>query len=666
MLGGKKESTETVKSENAMEMQVQKRDGDRDIDAGRGQSQEQRDRNSETTLAAAQPGTRRSAATCVCRPSAHLLEVAGVDVGGGVDGGLLDGARRDKAVEDGDGAGLVVGARGAGTAEGLLADDGAGALVVVVHHARGVAQQVACADERVAVGREDGAGEGVLGGGVDELARLLKLLVGVGVDGDDGAEDLVDHGDRLGVLGLDHGGLDVPSLGVVALATAEHLAALLLGGLDEAHDLLKRVLGDDGAHEVLELVHGADRDLGDLVEQLLLELALPHGLGHVQARERRALLALVLEGGADGLGDGGVDVGRLVDHVEVLAAGLADEARVAAVLVEVVADLLPELAEDVGGAGEVEAGELAVVDGGADDLLGGAGDELDDAVRETGLAEDLVGDVVRVDRHGRGLPDDDVADHGGRADEVTGGDGEEVEGRDGEHKALERAVLGAVPGVGRALGRLGRVQLLDVLCAEAEEVADLCGGVDLGLPHVLALAEHGSGEHLVSVLGRDEVGCLEEDGGAVVPGHGDDGRKGAGTGNGKAQGMMVGGERCRSGDLLAIYGDWRKGEGQTGGLRLRSRGGAVLEIRSWRAGSSDQRGLGRAHGTCTAQLSPSRRQSANFLRAWGSVGNSSDVSQRPGKEAALLSAQSDYSSFIAPVSCLRVTMAEGSSSILGF
>lgn len=44
MLGGKKESTETVKSENAMEMQMQKRDGDRDIDAGRGQSQEQRDR----------------------------------------------------------------------------------------------------------------------------------------------------------------------------------------------------------------------------------------------------------------------------------------------------------------------------------------------------------------------------------------------------------------------------------------------------------------------------------------------------------------------------------------------------------------------------------------------------------------------------------------------
>jgi hypothetical protein len=53
---------------------------------------------------------------------------------------------------------------------------------------------------------------------------------------------------------------------------------------------------------------------------------------------------------------------------------------------------------------------------------------------------------------------------------------------------------------------------------EAKEVSQLSGGVDLGLPSVLALAEHGSGHDVVSVLGGDEVGSLEEDGSSVVEG----------------------------------------------------------------------------------------------------------------------------------------------------
>lgn len=52
-----------------------------------------------------------------------LHEVGGVLELGGVHKVLLDGARRDEAVEDGDGARLVVGSRCASTAEGLDVSD---------------------------------------------------------------------------------------------------------------------------------------------------------------------------------------------------------------------------------------------------------------------------------------------------------------------------------------------------------------------------------------------------------------------------------------------------------------------------------------------------------------------------------------------------------------
>lgn len=460
-----------------------------------------------------------STSFCVRPRTKSLLEVAGVDVGGRVDGGLLDSTGRNESVEDGDGTGLVVGTRGTSTTEGLLANDGTSALVVKVHHTRSVAEQVAGTDESVSVSREDGTGKSVLGGGVDELASLLELFVGVSVDGDDGTEDLVDHGNRLGVLGLDNGGLNVPTLRVVTLTTAKDLTAFLLGSLDETHDLLERVLGDDGTHEVLELLDRTNRDGSDLVKQLLLELTLPHGLGNIEARESRALLTLVLESGTDGLGDGSVNVGRLVNHVEILTTGLTDDTGVASVLVKVVTNLLPEVTEDVGRASEVKTGKLAVVDGSTDDLLSGTGNELDDTSGETSLEQDLVSDVVGVDRHGRRLPNNDVTSHSGSADKVTSGDGKEVKGRDSKHEALERTVLGSVPGVGRALRGLRRVELLDVLGAEAVEIAKLGSSVNLGLPDVLTLTKHGSSENLVAVLVGNEVSCLEEDGSTVVPGH---------------------------------------------------------------------------------------------------------------------------------------------------
>jgi hypothetical protein len=48
--------------------------------------------------------------------------------------------------------------------------------------------------------------------------------------------------------------------------------------------------------------------------------------------------------------------------------------------------------------------------------------------------------------------------------------------------------------------RLLRVQLLCILDVESEEVDQLGGGIDLGLPGILALAQHGGRHDMVAVL----------------------------------------------------------------------------------------------------------------------------------------------------------------------
>lgn len=64
-------------------------------------------------------------------------------------------------------------------------------------------------------------------------------------------------------------------------------------------------------------------------------------------------------------------------------------------------------------------------------------------------------------------------------------------------------------------GLLG-VELLGILHAEAEEVTQLCSGVNLSLPCILALAVHSQGHNIVSVLGGDQIGGLEKNAGAFA------------------------------------------------------------------------------------------------------------------------------------------------------
>ena len=119
-----------------------------------------------------------------------------------------------------------------------------------------------------------------------------------------------------------------------------------------------------------------------------------------------------------------VGVGARVGQDEVLAAGLADDARVVPVARQVLADLAPQPLEDRGGAGEVQPRELRVAQRHVGHLAAVAGDQVDDAGRHPGLLEQLHGqlrgELLRV----RGLPHDGVAHQRRRGRQVAGDRGE--------------------------------------------------------------------------------------------------------------------------------------------------------------------------------------------------------------------------------------------------
>src|SRR5581483_1573151 len=84
---------------------------------------------------------------------------------------LLQGPRRHPADQVPPRAGLVIRPGSARPAERLLADDRAGRLVVHVEVAGGVLELVLGELDRGAVAGEDGAGQSIRRGAVDELER---------------------------------------------------------------------------------------------------------------------------------------------------------------------------------------------------------------------------------------------------------------------------------------------------------------------------------------------------------------------------------------------------------------------------------------------------------------------------------------------------------------
>ncbi|KAL2288242.1 hypothetical protein FJTKL_04315 [Diaporthe vaccinii] len=435
---------------------------------------------------------------------------------------LLQSPHVHKSAHDRRASCLVVGARCPRATKRLLSDHCTRALAVDVEVTSRVPERVLRNPHRRPIRREYRAGESVLRCGIDQLAGLDEAsgcAVVVHVSRQDGAEELCLEVRVCRIRRAVDGRLHEVALGAVERAAGDQLElVVLLRRLDRARELVERRSVDDWADEVLGLPRHANLQLLRLLDQLLLELG-PHALGHVDARGRAAFLALELECTAHCLDGSVVNVRRGVDDVEVLAASLAHNARVAHVasLGNALANLAVQLAEHGSAARVVESGELLVAQHDLGDLLRLTWDELDHVLGQACLDEDLVEEPVGSDGVVGRLPHNHVSKQGRETRQVAG-DGSEVERGDSVHEALERSVFQPVPhACGVVLGLLS-IQLLGVLDVESQEVAQLCGGVDLGLPCVLALAEHGGRHDLVSVLGGDQICGLQKDGGPVGEG----------------------------------------------------------------------------------------------------------------------------------------------------
>jgi hypothetical protein len=116
----------------------------------------------------------------------------------------------------------------------------------------------------------------------------------------------------------------------------------------------------------------------------------------------------------------------------------------------------------------------------------------------------------------RRFPHDGVAHQRRRARQV-GGDGSEIEGRHRIDKTFERPVVDLVPHAG-GRDRLFRLQAQHEFDVEAEEVHEFRRRIDLGLVDRLGLAEHGRGVERRPPGARGEVGGLEENRRAFLPG----------------------------------------------------------------------------------------------------------------------------------------------------
>ena len=313
---------------------------------------------------------------------------------------------------------------------------------------------------------------------------------------------------------LQDGGLDEEALAVVGRTAGQHRQGRVGGS--PAHEGGEPVEGtpvDDGPAEVRQVGDVAVGEGTDPVGKGVAQARLPERARHIGPRRRAALLPLVLESSSyEGDLEGG-DVSRRVGEDEVLTAGLTHQAGVGPVAADVGSDLPPQVLEGRGRAGEVDAGEVGVLqrDG---RRRAEAGDQVDDSGWHAGRLEQahrVVGGELLGRRR---LPDDGVA-HERRGQWQVARDGGEVERRDGEHEALERAVVHPVPHAvtGHRLLREDPPPETDV---EAQEVDQLAGTVDLSLEDGLALAEHRRAVEGVAPRPGEQVGGLEHHGGPVV------------------------------------------------------------------------------------------------------------------------------------------------------
>lgn len=451
---------------------------------------------------------------------------------------LLDHSGAGEAAQHVGTTGLVVGTTSTGTTEGLLSDQSGCGLAVDVEVASGVAESILSFTDHTAILGKDRTGEG-------EAATLLvgllqdraPLSIRVDVNGQNRPEDLLVEQAVVEGVGLVDCGVNVEANGVIVGTTSQQgERGILVAGIDDRLDLVEGLAVDNRAHEGLKvLVGAADGDVLDTRLEGRQEL-LGAALGEVNTGGGRALLALVLESTTDGVVDGAGNIRGVVDEMEVLAAGLADHTRELAVglVGDALANLAVDATENVGRSDEVQASKVAVREGHAGDLFGITRHKLHNIRRQASLEQNLVNEGARVDAGWRGLPHDDVT-HQSRSGDQAATQGSEIEGRDRVHESLEGAVFHATIGVSQGLslrcagqyipphaisvpGGLLSHQFRREVAVLTEEVCQLGRGVDLTLPDILSLTQHGRRNQLIPVFARGQLGGLHEDSSAIDEG----------------------------------------------------------------------------------------------------------------------------------------------------
>ena len=182
------------------------------------------------------------------------------------------------------------------------------------------------------------------------------------------------------------GSTNQPVSGAHGAPGEDAVSGQFLGRVDGGLQAPQRALVDDRAQERLVPGRVADHEPADGVGERALQV-LPQAARDVGAGRGRALLALVLERAPGERDEQRLRVGRGVRDDGVLAAGLADDPRVAAVVADVAADLRPQVAEHGGRPGEVQTGELLVGHGLRGDVRTGAVHLVDHAGRHACLGQ---------------------------------------------------------------------------------------------------------------------------------------------------------------------------------------------------------------------------------------------------------------------------------------
>ena len=314
----------------------------------------------------------------------------------------------------GDGLGLEV------VVDGILALLTADTRLFVTTERRGVIENVVSVDpdgtgaeragdavDGVDVLGKDTGGESVVGvvATLDDVGLVLEFG-----HGHDGAEDfLLENLGGIRDIGED-GGLDVEALVVLAVTATGEFETLVLARLDVTHNALE--LHGVNLGTLISAVEGVTDLAGLGLRNNLLKELVVHVLMHEDARGGAAALAVVEEQSEVNLVDGFVEI----DVGENDRGGLATELEGA----RLHADNLLDLHGGGDGTGEGELVDARVLGQRLASLGSPAGADVHDALRETGINEDL---TKLESGHGGllGGLEDDGAPGGKSGSELPGG-----------------------------------------------------------------------------------------------------------------------------------------------------------------------------------------------------------------------------------------------------